>query len=200
MVCSYRPRLFLDTAAPHRERIGRRARNYPRGRIITLHRGTETMTTKKEKAQSRDEAIAYLRKILNPGDRITCTVLHVSASGMSRSIMLQVPVADSYGTLRIQDISWRVADAIGERFDLKNGGVVMRGCGMDMRFAAVYYLGRVLFPDGFGIIGERDGKRKRPATAKQAARMVRDGWRFRGRNGDASGWDNDGGYSLDYRG
>lgn len=158
------------------------------------------MTAKKEKAQDRADAIAYLRTILKPGDRITCTVLHVSASGMSRSIMLQVPVADSDGTLRIQDISWRVADAIGERFDLRNGGVVMHGCGMDMRFASVYHLGRVLFPDGFGIIGERDGNKKRPATKAHAARMVRAGWRFRGRNGDASGWDNDGGYSLDYRG
>lgn len=158
------------------------------------------MTTKKEKAQGRADAIAYLRTILNPGDRITCTVLHVSASGMSRLIMLQVPVRQSDGTLRIQDISWRVADAIGERFDYKRGGVLMGGCGMDMCFAAVYSLGRVLFPDGFGLVGKRDGKKKRPATAKQAARMVRDGWRFRGRNGDASGWDNDGGYALDYRG
>lgn len=159
------------------------------------------MTTKKEKAQDRADAIAYLRKILKPGDAITCTVMHVSGSGMSRSIMLQVPFKHDDGTLRIQDISWRVADAIGSRWDYKRrGGVVMRGCGMNMCFEAVYILGRVLFPDGFGIIGEHDGKRKRPATAKQAARMVRDGWRFRGRNGDASGWDNDGGYALDYRG
>lgn len=154
------------------------------------------MTTK----ESRTNAIAYLKTILKPGDAITCTVMHVSASGMSRSIMLQTPAKQGDGTLRIHDISWRVAHAIGARFDSKHGGVVMRGCGMNMCFGAVYILGRVLFPDGFGIIGERDGKRKRPTTAKQAARMVRDGWRFRGRNGDASGWDNDGGFALDYRG
>lgn len=158
------------------------------------------MTSKKEKAKARDEAVAYLRTILKPGDRITCTVLHVSASGMSRSIMLQVPMRQGDGTLRIQDISWRVADAIGERFDYRRGGVVMGGCGMDMCFAAVYSLGRVLFPDGFGLVGERDGKKKRPATKAHAARMILAGWKFRGRNGDASGWDNDSGYSLDYRG
>lgn len=158
------------------------------------------MTTKKEKAQGRADAIAYLRTILKPGDAITCTVMHVSGSGMSRSIMMQVPLKNEDGTLRIHDISWRVAHAIGARFDSKHGGVVMRGCGMDMRFSAVYSLGRVLFPVGFGIIGERDGKRKRPVSKAHAARMVRAGWRFRGRNGDASGWDNDGGYSLDYRG
>lgn len=30
--------------------------------------------------------------------------------------------------------------------------------------------------------------------------MVSDGWRFRGPNGDTSGWVNNGGYALDYRG
>lgn len=149
---------------------------------------------------TKEESVAYLRTILKPGDAITCTVMHISTSGMSRSIMMQVPLKNEDGTLRIHDISWRVAHAIGARFDSKHGGVVMRGCGMSMCFETVYILGRVLFPDGFGIIGERDGKRKRPTTAKQAARMVRDGWRFRGRNGDASGWDNDGGFALDYRG
>lgn len=161
------------------------------------------MTSKKEKAQNRAEAIAYLRGILKPGARITCTVLHVSASGMSRSIMLQVPVTDSDGALRIQDISWRAADAIGERFDDRRGGVIMGGCGMNMCFAAVYDLGRVLFPGGFGTIGthpDKPGKYRRPKGKAQAARMVRDGWRFHGRNSDADGWDNDGGYALDYRG
>lgn len=159
------------------------------------------MTSKKEKAKDRADAIAYLRTILNPGDRITCTVMHVSSSGMSRSIMLQIPVKQGDGTIRIQDISWRVAAAIGGRFDDKRGGVVMGGYGMNMCFAAVYSLGRALFPDGFGIEGTTSvGKKIRPASQKQAARMVALGGKFRGRNGDASGWDNDGGYALDYRG
>ena len=92
-----------------------------------------------------------------------------------------------------------VADAIGDRWDDRRGGVVVGGCGMNMCFATVYALGRALFPDGFGIVGEKDGKRRRPKTAKAAAQMVRAGWRFRGRNGDTNGWDNDGGYALRYR-
>lgn len=156
----------------------------------------------------RAESIETLRNMLRPGDAVTCTVLHVSKSGMSRSIMLQVPGKREDGALFIRDISWLVAKAIGERFDDKNGGVVMTGCGMNMCFAAVYNLGRVLFPDGFGIEGTKAtvGKRKpyiahrRPKSRKAAAQMVRNGWVFRGRNGDASGWDTDGGYSLDYRG
>ncbi len=153
------------------------------------------------KKQDRQEAIDFLRTILKPGDRITCTVLHVSASGMSRTIMLQVPRIDSEGTPYIADISWSVADAIGERFDRKRGGVIMTGCGMDMCFAAVYNLGRMLFPDGFGIEGTTAAGRKvRPKDRKHAAKLVKAGAKLRGRNGDASGWDNDGGYALDYRG
>lgn len=152
----------------------------------------------------RTESIETLRSMLRPGDAVTCTVMHVSKSGMSRSIMLQIPGKREDGTLFIYDISWLVAKAIGARFDDKNGGVVMGGCGMNMCFAAVYNLGRVLFPDGFGILGERQPpmspKKVRPNSPKHAAQLVRAGYEFRGRNGDASGWDTDGGYALDYRG
>ncbi len=154
--------------------------------------------SKAEKASHRAECIESLRLALRPGDRITCTVMRVSRSGMSRTIMLQIPQRYEDGRLYIRDISYMVAHAIGERFD--GEGVVMTGCGMDMRFAAVYNLGRVLFRDGFGIEGAKDGKRRRPKSRKSAAQMVRNGWVFRGRNGDASGWDTDGGYALDYRG
>lgn len=162
--------------------------------------------SKAEKASHRAECIESLRLALRPGDRITCTVMRVSRSGMSRTIMLQIPQRYEDGRLYIRDISYMVAHAIGERFD--GEGVVMTGCGMDMRFAAVYNLGRVLFRDGFGIEGTKAtvGKRKpyiahrRPKSRKAAAQMVRNGWVFRGRNGDASGWDTDGGYALDYRG
>lgn len=148
----------------------------------------------------KTHAIESLRKMLRPGNRITCTVLHVSKPGMSRSIMLQIPVRNDDGSIGIMDISWMVAKALGDRFDQKNGGVRVTGCGMDMRFHTVYSLGRVLFPDGFGIMGEKDGKRRRPKSRKAAAQMVRNGWKFHGRNRDESGWDMDGGYALDYRG
>jgi hypothetical protein len=52
--------------------------------------------------------------------------------------------------------------------------VSMQGYGMDMGFELVYVLGRYLFPDGFKVEG-------------------------RGRNGDTSGWDKDGGYALHQR-
>lgn len=53
-------------------------------------------------------------------------------------------------------------------------GIKISGCGMDMGFNIVYNLGRVLFPEEFKVEG-------------------------RGRNGDMSGHDNDGGYALKQR-
>lgn len=158
------------------------------------------MTSKKQKAADRAEAIETLRKILQPGDAVTTTVLHVSRSGMSRVIQCQaIDFGEPDHHPYILDISGLVADAIGDRWDDRRGGVVVGGCGMNMCFATVYALGRALFPDGFGIMGEKDGKRRRPKSPEAAAQMVRHGWAFRGRNGDTNGWDNDGGYALRYR-
>ncbi len=42
--------------------------------------------TKAERAQRRDWAESYLRKILAPGATVYYTVRHVAASGMSRTI------------------------------------------------------------------------------------------------------------------
>ena len=175
------------------------------------------MTSKKQKAADRAEAIEILRQILKPGDAVTTTVLHVSRSGMSRVIQCQaIDFGEPDRRPYIRDISGLVADAIGDRWDDRRGGVVVNGCGMDMCFATVYALGRALFPDGFAPspMAKRpsDGKRvntdvgrgrKRAAAVPFALdrawveKMAVKGFRFeRGRNGDTSGWDTDGGYAL----
>ena len=174
------------------------------------------MKTKTERA----DAIATLRGILKPGDKVETTVMHVSRSGMSRVIQCQViairedkeyPLVDGRRdydakpvrvkrTPYIRDISYLVASATGNGWDQSNGGVRIGGCGMNMCFALVYELSSALFPDGFGIVGTRpDGRTVRPTSKRGAAQMVRNGVKFRGRNGDASGWDSSGGYALDYR-
>jgi hypothetical protein len=159
------------------------------------------MSNVKAKQAEREQAIESLRRHLKPGDKVTTTVLHVSRSGMSRSIMCQALMRDGDGTPYIGDITRMVARVIGERMD-DRGGVKVGGCGMDMCFHTVYTLGRALFRDGFGVEGthpDKPGRKRRPKTQAEAARMVRDGWVFRGRNGDAPGWDRDGGYALEYR-
>jgi hypothetical protein len=118
--------------------------------------------------QDRADAIEQLRAMLKPGDKVYTNVEHVSRSGMSRVISAYV-VRDG----EIRRISHLVAKATDRALDRDRMGVKVGGCGMDMTFELVYTLGRVLFPDGFKVPkGER------------------------GRNGDTSGHDNDGGYAL----
>jgi hypothetical protein len=67
--------------------------------------------------------------------------------------------------------------SVAKALDMRQGkrdGLIVGGCGMDMGFHLVYNLGHVLFPDGFAVEG-------------------------RGRNGDMSGHDNDGGYALKHQ-
>lgn len=125
-------------------------------------------TSKIEKEQKRKEAIEYLRSILTPGTTVYTSYLSVSNSGMSRKISCYV-----VNNGRIQNISGYVGNAIDYRRDDKTGALKVGGCGMDMGFHVVYSLGRSLFPKGF----------------KLAANQY-------GRNGDKSGFDKDGGYSL----
>lgn len=121
--------------------------------------------------QDRAEAIEQLRAMLKPGDTVYTNVEHVSRSGMSRVITAYV-VRDG----EIRRISHLAAKATNRPLDRDRMGVKVDGCGMDMTFELVYTLGRVLFPDGFDVPrGER------------------------GRNGDTSGHDNDGGYALNNR-
>ena len=145
--------------------------------------------------KERMEAIEKLRKFINPGDTVFTKLNHVSKSGMMR--VIDVFVIKDNEPLRF---SWSVADAIGATYDRKHEGVKVTGCGMDMGFAIVYDMGRVMFPDGFGIEGNYpNGSKGRPTTKEMAAKAIEIGATFRGRNGDSSGWDNDGGYALNHR-
>lgn len=128
------------------------------------------MATKAEKA----EAIARLREWLSPGDTVYTILEHVSASGMSRAIRFVIPKVDADGKPYFLHPNHAIGTVLGLRFHTSRGrrsdALHVAGCGMDMGFDCVYTLGRYLFPDGF-------------ATE-------------RGRNGDTSGWDKDGGYAL----
>ena len=121
------------------------------------------------KQKEREEAVRELREILKPGDTVYTKLQHVSRSGMSRVIMPIIFIDNEPRYL-----GWAVAKATDSTYDRKNEGVRVGGCGMDMGFALVYDLARNLFPDGFKVEG-------------------------RGRNGDTSGWDKDGGYGLKQR-
>jgi hypothetical protein len=118
-----------------------------------------------------EETKEELRALLKPGDEILTHVNHVSRSGMSRSISMKI-IRDN----QILDISYDAALVMGDKIDQRHDGIKISGCGMDMGFAIVYNLGRTLYPEGFKLADNQYG-----------------------RNGDKSGYDNDGGYALKQR-
>lgn len=147
------------------------------------------------KQQEREDAVRELREILKPGDTVFVSLKHVSRSGMSRVIMPLV-IRDN----EPRYLGWTVAKATGRTYNRNHEGVNVGGCGMDMGFELVYTLSRYLFPDGFGDLGQYpNGSKGRPTSEKMAAAAVESGAEFYGRNGDRSGWDNDGGYALKHR-
>ena|SRR3990167_549965 len=99
--------------------------------------------------QEKQEAIDYLRTILEPGDTVYTILRHVSRSGMMRVIGAIQMTEDSPN-----DITPRAAKALGEPLDRDRWGVKVGGCGMDMGFHLVYNLSYTLFPTGHGCIGE----------------------------------------------
>ena len=122
--------------------------------------------TGKPTEEERAEAREFLLKHLKPGDTVYTVLRHVSRSGMMRRIS---PVIIVNG--EPMDIDWQVAKLGIWSRRYPNDGLIVEGCGMDMGFHVIYELSRVLFPDGFKVEGY-------------------------GRNGNTSGWDNDGGYAL----
>lgn len=122
------------------------------------------------KNAEKDEAIARLREWIKPGATLYTILRHVSRSGMNR--VIEVVQLREDGEVRV--LGFNIALAVGYSYDRQRDGIKVGGCGSDMGFEVVYNLGRVLFPDGFEVKGV-------------------------GRNGDTSGWDNDGGYALRQR-
>jgi hypothetical protein len=177
------------------------------GSVHDLHHSpsdAKRLTKAEGQRLERERAKAELRKLLTPGSTVNCILRHCSRSGMRRHISLLV--GDS-------DITHLAALAMVEK-RADDGGIKVDGCGMDMGFHLVYSLGRALFPDGFcpSSVGIRpvDGKRVQvnvgrgknagPMTKPEIDSYLSKGWTFeRGRNGDTSGWDNDGGYALKHR-
>lgn len=165
--------------------------------------------TKQQKSE-RDEFIAKLRETLKPGDTLHTVLKSVSRTGMSRVIdVFHFYVDKDTGKVRKSWLSYWIAKATGMSFQDGAGkpeGIKIGGCGMDMGFEIVYTLGRTLYPDGFGE--DCQLCHKRPTTKEQAlagsstpkttscpviAPFIH---KYRGRNGDTTGWDNDGGYAF----
>lgn len=95
-----------------------------------------------EKAR-RAQALAHLRRMLKPGQKVFTFLNHVSSSGMSRSISVAIIHKGD-----LMKLDYWIAQAKGEHIDQKHGGLKVSGCGMDMGFHLVYGLGRMVWPNG----------------------------------------------------
>jgi hypothetical protein len=128
-------------------------------RLLNTDEGVAMRITKKaEREKARNEAIKRLRVMLHPGNTVYTILRHVSRSGQQREISVLIG-----GPNGIDDFSWTVAMAIENKIG-KTGGIVMGGWGMDMGFALVYELSRVLFPEGFDCIEDKEIGKRCPAN------------------------------------
>lgn len=109
---------------------------------------TRTTVADRKRAEM-EEACAQLRELFPIGSTVHTSLLHVSRSGMLRSVAVLVSRPDG----SIENVSWQVARATGQKMHKTTDGVAMGGCGMDMGFSLVYSLGRALYPNGHPCIG-----------------------------------------------
>lgn len=118
--------------------------------------------TRDAQKQSVKDAIDRLKIWIKPGDTVHTQLKSVSRSGMSRVIQVikiqcrEETDVDGRASKEpeILYLGYNVAQAIEMRYDREREGVKVSGCGMDMGFAIIYDLSRVLFADGFDCIGE----------------------------------------------
>lgn len=100
-----------------------------------------TMTKKEIQAQEIEKATTELKQMLEKANyRVYTSLLHVSASGMTRRISAYV--AQEFG--QIVNIDWYIEKLGLFKRDAK-GGLKVTGCGMDMGFDVVYQLSNKLF-------------------------------------------------------
>jgi hypothetical protein len=118
------------------------------------------------KYEERTEWLRKLHGLLKPGDTITMVLRHRSSSGMYRAIDFYL-LKGVRGLVHRQWLSYWMAHAGIGRWDEKREAVGMSGVGMDMGFAAVYELSRMLYPNGFACIdkpGQPPGRHRCPAN------------------------------------
>lgn len=173
----------------------------PDGLIISTeypqyHKECETIKPQNKGAEMyRQQCIADLREILqkNNTQTVYTGLRSCSSSGMSR--VLRLYVVDNG---RICDITYMARVITG--YTQTDDGLRIGGCGMDIGFAVVYELSRVVFAGGFGHIAYKNGKAHRVAkSAADAKMLIQRGFEFKkGRSCDRSGWDTDGGYALSH--
>ena len=112
--------------------------------------GAPTMT--KAQRAERDDARTALRALLPPGCTVYTILRHVARSGMFRTI--EVLRFHEGPPRQPHSLTWLAAIATGFPYNRRHEALGISGCGMDMGFHVVSNLSRVLYPAGFGCIGD----------------------------------------------
>ena len=99
--------------------------------------------TKKDKVL----ALARIRNLVKAGDTVYVTLNHVSRTGMSRDASVYA-VQNNVLYNITQDVAILTDNSL-----TRLGGVLLRGCGVDVGLQLVYNLSRVLYPAGFDCLG-----------------------------------------------
>tara|TARA_R100000808_G_C2141959_1_gene149765 strand:+ start:625 stop:990 length:366 start_codon:yes stop_codon:yes gene_type:complete len=97
-----------------------------------------------KKQKEKLEALEHLRKLVKSGDTLYTQVNHVSKSGMTRDIAIRL-IKDN----QILSLTYWTAKLFGD--PIKNNGVRVSGCGMDMGFHLVYNISFMLYNDGYAL-------------------------------------------------
>lgn len=93
--------------------------------------------------ETKEDAIAKLKEMIQPGDTIYTIVKHVSKSRQSRAISFYV--VDSSRNILV--IDYYMSLVLEVPFDKKNQGLKIQGDGMDMCWHTVTNLSHLIFND-----------------------------------------------------
>ena len=94
--------------------------------------------------------VAHAREMLTrfgvtPGARLYTMISHVSRSGMQRRVRVFVAIVGEDGKPEIAELTCFAAKVAG--YSLREGDIIVGGCGFDAGHDVVYNLGRALYPD-----------------------------------------------------
>jgi hypothetical protein len=118
-----------------------------------LHKGALKLPQAKGAALYRKQVKTELLERVKPAQKVYCNLLSVSASGMQRRIELFIVEKGE-----ICNITFSASIVTNRKFSDK-GGIICKGCGMDMGFDLVYSLGSALWPTGTPAPhGKRNGE------------------------------------------
>lgn len=106
------------------------------------HKDCKQLTRAEGEKLYRAQVLKEAKRKIKPGQKIYCTLRHVSSSGMQRRISLHTVYK---GELIPLD---HTAAILTGRTLSDKGGIVCNGCGMDMGFDLVYSLGYSIWPKG----------------------------------------------------